>query len=487
MARIPTPDFHSVKLSLAQSCIREVISRYSAVASASALAADHPLMQAAGPVLDGIYTRDLIDAESAIETYKANRAAQNLANSGTSGLAEDCLDLLVQYALAWVFDDRDKENEIESEFSENECDPGWLDAVITWLEYYWDGQAPQYVPPASNTDPAPIQLPPPASPDGLLRVGVLGDWGTGEPEALAVLDQLMRQAPDLIIHVGDIYYSGTEDECQSNFLIPLNAARRQYKAIPIYTMPGNHEYYSGGSGFYTILPQLNRGIEHATVQQNSFFCLQNDGWQLEGMDTGYNDHDILTVADDITHLQADEAAWHQQQLANACDRQVILFSHHQLFSAFQTIGPATSLGQSYQNPYLLQNLQTWRADGNPKIVAWFWGHEHLLEVYAAPNPPGVELATLGRCIGNSAFPVFNNLGDYTPQTQTIPLEPAPSFPNDYVQTGDDGEVYASGYMLLTLGTDAGTADYYQVTFTGSVSGATSQLLWSETIPAASQS
>jgi hypothetical protein len=83
--------------------------------------------------------------------------------------------------------------------------------------------------------------------------------------------------------------------------------------------------------------------------------------------------------------------------------------------------------------------------------------------------------------------VFNNLSDYTPQTQTIPLEPAPSFPNDYVQTGDDGEVYASGYMLLTLGTDTGTADYYQVTFTGSVSGATSQLLWSETIPAASQS
>jgi 3',5'-cyclic AMP phosphodiesterase CpdA len=486
MPRIPIYNFHSVKLSLAQSSIREVISRYSAVPSASALAADHPLMQAAGPVLDRIYTRELIDADSATEAYKANRTAQQIANSGTREIGEDCLDLLAQYVLAWVFDDTDKENEIASEFRDNNCDPGWLTALIDWLAYYWDGQPPQYVPPASNRDPSPIQLPPPASADGLLRVGILGDWGTGEPEAKAVLDQLMQQAPDLIIHVGDIYYAGTEDECRKNFLRLIKKARRKHKAIPVYVMPGNHEYYSGGKGFYTILPKLNQNIANATVQQNSFFCLQNDSWQLEGMDTGYNDHDILTVSDDITHLQTDEAAWHQQQLASAGNRQVILFSHHQLFSAFQTIGAATSLGPSYQNPYLLQNLQTWRADGNPNIVAWFWGHEHLLEVYSVPNPPSVELVTLGRCIGNSAFPVFNNVGDYIPQTQTIPLEPASGFPNDYVQTGDDGLVYASGYMLLTLGANTGTADYYQVNFTGSVSGASSQLLWSEAIPAASQ-
>jgi hypothetical protein len=61
-----------------------------------------------------------------------------------------------------------------------------------------------------------------------------------------------------------------------------------------------------------------------------------------------------------------------------------------------------------------------------------------------------------------------------------------AFPNDYVQTGDDGLVYASGYMLLTLGANTGTADYYQVNFTGSVSGASSQLLWSESIPATPQ-
>jgi hypothetical protein len=197
------------------------------------------------------------------------------------------------------------------------------------------------------------------------------------------------------------------------------------------------------------------------------------------MDTGYNDHSFRLVPDDITTLRADEAAWHQKQLLAAGSRKIILISHHQLFSAFATIGA----GQvSYQNPYLTGNLKAWRSAGVTNIVAWLWGHEHLLEVYAAPSADGAGLPVLGRCVGHGAFPVFNNKGAYTRQpASSIALQDAPNFPSGYVQTSEDGPVYASGYAMLSLGASIGKADYYQVTFEGDISASTSRLLWTDTL------
>jgi hypothetical protein len=504
MARPAVWNFHGARLSLAQSCVRELIggsadsnttpaswlSRVKPAikrpagkqlwgAAQPGLCADHPVMLSLGTALDQINRGNATDVTALCASFRNERARLRASGStGTVGLAPDCLDLLAQYLIAWVLEDDSRMAEIASEFEDSQCDPGWITALVTWLEYYWDGKLPQYD--APTEDSVPIPLPRPTAADGSLRVGVLGDWGTGEGEALAVLDQLMRQQPDLIIHVGDIYYSGTFDECSSNFLVPLVSARQNYPAIPVYTLPGNHDYYSGGQGFYSILAQLNLGVRNAAIQRNSFFCLQNEWWQLEGMDTGYNDHDLLRVADDITHLQDVEAAWHQHQLAGAGTRRVILFSHHQLFSAFATIGATGQSGPQFQNPYLTQNLQDWRAAAAPNIVAWYWGHEHLLEVYAVPGMPGVDLPVMGRCVGYSAFPIFNNVGAYVPQPQSpITLLPAPEFPGGIVQTGDDGQVYANGYLLLTLGQSTGQAAYFQVNYFGSIPEATSTLLWTE--------
>jgi hypothetical protein len=480
MPQTPIPNFHNARLSLVQSFVREVICKKLTGSFDSGLFAENPFMLAAGATLVQIEQGTLSDAGAALGFYDAESAARRLESGATGFPAAGCLDLLVKYAIAWALDDTSWMQQIKSEYTDSPCDPGWLTAAITWLAYYWDGELPDYAPPTNNS-PQPFPLPPPASAGQPLRVGILGDWGTGEQEAIAVLDQLMQQNPDVIIHVGDIYYSGTHDECITNFLNLINDARAKYKRqIPVYNLPGNHDYYSGGQGFYNILPQINLGAAHGQIQQNSFFCLQNDSWQLEGMDTGYNDHDLLKVADDTTKLRPDEAVWHEQQLAAAGTRKVILLSHHQLFSAFATIGAVGSSGPAYQNPYLLQNLATWRSCGNPNIVAWLWGHEHLLEVYAVPGTPGTGLPVLARCVGNSAFPVFNNQGDYTPVTTDVPLESAPGFPNDYVETGVEDEIYAHGYAILELGNDQATATYYQVLGEGD---GVSQQLWQETFPA----
>jgi predicted phosphodiesterase len=497
-------NFHSARCSLVQSCLGELIAAFdgpaggpsawlSRIMSHSAgraangpagssepgLSAGHPAMQAAGQVLDQIDGGVISDAGSARAAYAIHRASLVTAHADLAGLRHQCLDLLAQYLLAWRLDDENHLDEIKSEFKDSNCDPGWLTAVAAWLAYYWNGKPPYYLPPTPETGP--FTLPPASGPDGLLRVGIIADWGTGEPEAIAVLDQLMRQKPDLILHLGDIYYSGTHDECYANFLAPINAARAQHeRPIPVYTIPGNHDYYSGGAAFYSLLSQLNRGIAQASVQEHSFFCLQDDHWQLECMDTGYNDHDLMLEADDITRLQAVEAAWHQQQLAQAGSRQVILVSHHQLFSAFSPIGRS---GASYQNPYLTQNLADWRASGRPSIALWLWGHEHLLEVYAVPAGDGAGLPVVGRCVGYGAFPVFQSAGSYTPSPSSpIPLERAPSFPNGFIQTSEDSLVYRNGFAVLALGSAGGTAAYYEVDFSGSAASASTRLVWSESLP-----
>ena len=251
-----------------------------------------------------------------------------------------------------------RQNEIQSEFNSSPCDPGWLIALKAWLLFYWDGKPPIYHPPTAATVPFAL---PPAGVGGVVRVGILGDWGTGEPEALAVLDQLMELQPDLIVHLGDIYYAGTIDECRNNFQVPIQAAREKYgRNIPVYTIPGNHDYYSGGAGFYGMIPLLNQGVPNSSVQEDSFFCLRNDNWQLQCMDTGFNDHDLKLVSDDITHLEQPEADWHQQQMLGAGKRKIIVISHHQLFSSFAAIGPG---GTTFQNPFLTKNLGGWCRGG----------------------------------------------------------------------------------------------------------------------------
>ena len=516
MARHQVWNFHNPRLSIAQSGVRAVISHSLTGAGGPALlrsrvaawsrgatggpgvsmpavgvCAGEPTMTAFGAVLKQIDEKKITNADQAAAAYLAARsslaatsgsaapaALPTATGAGTvaSGLGADCMDLVAQYLLAWVFDDRARENQVESEFNSSPCDPGWLGALKAWLEFYWDGRAPIYKPPTAAT--VPIALPPPAAADGSLRVGILGDWGTGEPEAIAVLDQLMQLQPDLIVHLGDIYYAGTIDECRTNFLVPIQAARAKFgRKTPVYTIPGNHDYYSGGAGFYGMIPLLNENVPNATVQESSFFCLRDDHWQLQCMDTGYNDHNLKQVSDDITHLEQPEADWHQQQMLGAGERKIILISHHQLFSSFATIGRG---GTSFQNPFLTKNLQDWRVAGVSKIVAWLWGHEHLLEIYAAPASDGAGLPVLGRCVGNGAFPVFNNTGDYTKNPKSaIPLEAAPGFANGYVQTDSDGLVYASGYAMLTLGATSGRAEYYQVEFDGSVSEARSRMLWTD--------
>ena len=122
------------------------------------------------------------------------------------------------------------------------------------------------------------------------RVLMIGDWGTHMPDNVALLRQALKKFnPDVIIHLGDVYYSGTVEECTANVLDVLDqvvADLKLAKRPAFFSIPGNHDYYSGGSGFYRMIGKVNSGVAGCT-QQASYFCLRTEDsqWQFLGMDT----------------------------------------------------------------------------------------------------------------------------------------------------------------------------------------------------------
>jgi hypothetical protein len=76
------------------------------------------------------------------------------------------------------------------------------------------------------------------------------------------------------------------------------------------------------------------------------------------------------------------------QIAEYQAQKVLLFSHHQLFSAYE---PVSAKLQEKIAPVL----------GTGRITSWFWGHEHRCVLY---NPN--DEVQYARCIGHGGVPVY---------------------------------------------------------------------------------
>jgi len=291
-------------------------------------------------------------------------------------------------------------------------------------------------------------------------IAIIGDWATGMDDAVALFDVVVGMKPDAIVHVGDIYYSGTPAECTANFLNVVQQAYQKAKVkIPIFTLPGNHEYYSGGIGYYQLLDALAAVQPGPNCQQPaSYFCLRtaDDSIQFLGMDTGYNDHDPLDAVHTWTliapALQPNEIAWHQDKLNNFKGT-TILFSHHQLFSATATLNHYW-WGTQYLNDSLYATFQPYF----DSIAGWIWGHEHSLAAYQN-NQFGLSL---GRLIGASAYEETEAENPYAvvyPEVPYLPGGPKLSVRNSYYN-------HSFAMMALTPG-KMPAITYYEFTSWGS--------------------
>lgn len=255
------------------------------------------------------------------------------------------------------------------------CDPLWIESKLAEGWSMIEG-----LPPFPDTPADPVPLAPDA------RVTVVGDWGTGLPGAIAVAKQMQRRIEQArgrdqhVIHLGDVYYSGWREEYEQRFL-PYWPVKRDEQEVLCWALNGNHDMYSGGHGYFGYLlhdPRFRGHWRHGHPDQtpSSWFSLENQHWQLLGIDSAYLDHD----------LAGSQAQWVAGKLSDT--RKTMLLSHHQPFSAYEEVAQGMT-------EKIVATL------GARKLDAWLWGHEHRCTVYGDGAVPWLGF---GACIGNGGVP-----------------------------------------------------------------------------------
>jgi 3',5'-cyclic AMP phosphodiesterase CpdA len=271
-------------------------------------------------------------------------------------------------------------------------------------------------------------------------VAFLGDWGTGQEAARKLLTKIASKKPDVVFHLGDVYYSGTENEVKNYFYaiwqkvlgvpkVAWDSTLTDTTAKPAtFHLSGNHDMYAGGGPYYSVIKMLG--------QPASYFSVRNKNWQFIALDTGLHDSNPIAQGS-ATFLEDTEVEWLKDKVANAGDRKTVLLSHHQLFSASDKID-----GKSIN-----EKLQAQMKDVLPKATLWLWGHEHNLVIYKQFQ------GVLGRCVGHGAFPV--------PVDQSEQLSPDVPMENVRLDRDQTGGLFLHGYATLQLNGKSATATYYQ--------------------------
>jgi hypothetical protein len=255
-------------------------------------------------------------------------------------------------------------------------------------------------------DPGPVQ-----KVNDHCRIAVLGDWGTGLYGAPECARHVQGDGEfELLLHLGDIYYTGTERAITERF----RPWWPTVKGATTRCLNGNHEMYAGGAPYFSLISGYG--------QPASFFALQNDHWLLAGLDTAYTDHE----------LHGEQVKWLGELLAKAGDRRLILFSHHYPFSLFDA--PAQRL-ISQLSPLL---------DAR-KVFAWYWGHEHLCAIFDRHE----QWKMYGRCVGHAGMPELRT-DSVNPankrRTDFLLPQPLPTTPT-FIRVPGTGMLTPGGAML----------------------------------------
>jgi hypothetical protein len=251
-------------------------------------------------------------------------------------------------------------------------DPGWLTSGFAMGVRFFRGRA-KWV-----EDPPVIPI------DDNARIILVGDWGSGLPRAKKVADRIaevLREDESRqrhLVHLGDVYYSGSKREYNRNFLNLWPVGERD--DVGSFSLCGNHDMYYGGHAYYGTLLADGRFERQA---RSSYFALKNDHWQLLALDTGYEDGG----------LKGDQANWARDMIEQSPeDCRTALLTHHQLFSAHE---PGAKVLQQKIEPVL----------DTERIDAWFWGHEHRCIQYDSSEWNGHRVG-FASCVGHGGIPEY---------------------------------------------------------------------------------
>lgn len=269
------------------------------------------------------------------------------------------------------------------------------------------------------------------------KVALLSDWGADNEHAKRLGELAIREGADLVIHLGDIYYSGSKQECEK-FLEnwPLKDQNGKPEAGRSFALNGNHEMYSLGRYYFTtVLDGLG--------QEASYFTLQNKWWQLHGFDTAYVPFSISGGSDDDSlRPQWD---WLIGLMKDNPQKKNIFLSHNQPVSAH-----LPEFEQSYRLQGEYRQLMMQAQPG--RIFAWFFGHEHRCTIY-----DDTRTDFKARLIGNGSIP-------HHPQEEVVPdhdetMARCTAFVEVNKGSLDGGPVAISTFAMLSFSEDKCVVDY----------------------------
>jgi hypothetical protein len=253
-----------------------------------------------------------------------------------------------------------------------QLDPGWLGAAAAWLERLILGNYP-----------FPAGTPPVTNIDDEVSIALAGDFGTGNwgttanPAASTKIGSqvIPGLAPDLTIHLGDVYYEGSSGE-ETDKLVKVWPKGSKGS----YTMNSNHEMYSGAKPYF--VEALGNPL-FAGQKPYSFFALENSNWVIVGLDSAYYSDELTLYMNGAlgTGAQIDFLKAQAQK-----GKKLIVLTHH------------NGLAEDGSSPTGLWNdvMSCFPAGTAPAY--WYWGHVHAGAVYEPYQ------GVLCRCTGYAALP-----------------------------------------------------------------------------------
>jgi len=324
---------------------------------------------------------------------KAHQQAVGFTQTGTAPPQDPAVKHQLLLAQSVLSDDKDgvldnlgagvvvdvnPEGEIWGTGKYEQLDPCWTEAVAVWMEHLVLGKHPF---PAAIPNSIPI-------PDAV-QIGMAGDWGTGNWRAdpnpapsTRVRKAMANLNLDLTVHLGDVYYAGSNEQ-EQNFLLDLWPAGR----LGALTLNSNHEMYPGGDAYFqrTLASPL-----FALQQQRSFFALENSDWVIVGLDSAYySDEQKLYLDGALCPRGGPQIQLQFLQAQVAKGKRVIVLTHH------------NGLTQDGSAPTLLWSQVTSAFPAGAGPAYWYWGHVHAGAVYQTTAITGNVSC---RCNGHGALP-----------------------------------------------------------------------------------
>ena len=273
-----------------------------------------------------------------------------------------------------------------------------------------------------------------------VKIALIGDWGTGTTDAARLMESALKLKPDIVIHMGDVYYSGTYEEFQTRYLklLPDQGAIPAQGTVPdFFMLNANHEMDGAGRGYFQTLQDSRFHLQ----RNSSFFSISLNSWTILGLDSAY-DAEIpqYTKGRIAQKSQLDLIASFRDQHS----RLIVLTHHNPIKHDGSGSEPlwndiADTIGKKHMPAY------------------WYFGHIHIGAAYSDLSFAG-QNNVKARCTGFAGIPTgrgssfFNTNGHLLESIDFYAHEPAPKKPphinNGFLMLTIEGEQLSEAYYDL---------------------------------------